>query len=216
MFVPLERRLASVFRHLPQDWQHRIEQAYVGLLSFGVEELSTPLMMDDEIAASRHLSVIVPVHNAADETRRCLCSLECFAGEAEIVVVDDGSTDLRASGIVTQFAARNNWKSRRNAQSSFHSGACMSGAALATRPLLCLLNSDTVVTQHSWSACVQALLHYPDVMAVGPMTCDGWMIQTDIRARRCRFSWSDEQIFWYAEHLYLRNAARRPRSISRP
>lgn len=213
MFARLDHRLAGMFRRLPKCWQQEIEQAYVRLLSVGVGELQTPIVTEEEIAASRQLSVIVPVYNAADDTERCLRSLGRFAGEAEIVVVDDGSEDVRARAIVEQFVARNHWKNRRNATSSFHSVACMVGAELATRPILCLLNSDTVVTQHSWSLCVKALRECRDLMAVGPMTSDGWMIQNDVRARRCRFSWSDEQIFWYAERLHRRHATCRPRLI---
>ena len=213
MYGAIDLLLAKAFRRLPQDWRQRIEQAYVRLLSMGIGELQVPTMTEDEITASRELSVIVPVHNAPDETQRCLQSLERFAGAAEIVVVDDGSVDLRARGIVDQFSARNNWKSHRNDKGNLHSAACMSGAGLATRPILCLLNSDTVVTQHSWALCVQALHEHPDLMAVGPMTSDGGIAQVAIRARRCRFSWSDDQIFWYAEHLHRRHAAPWPRPL---
>jgi GT2 family glycosyltransferase len=213
VLAAIDLRLANVFRRLPSDWQGSVEQAYVRLLTVGVGELHDPPTTVDEANATRQLSVVVPVHNAPIETERCLQSLERFGNEAEIILVDDGSTDPRASGIVSDFSARNNWKAQRNEKGSFHSAACMAGARLATRPILFLLNSDTVVTQHAFSRCVQALNERPDLMAVGPMTSDGWGTQNASRARRCRFFWNDAQIFWYAERLYRQYSTREPRPI---
>lgn len=215
MIWQIERQLAKLYRGLPVRARARVEDLYVRLLSRGIGETPNPTVRTPELEATRFISVIVPVHNAPEETQRCLHSLERFAGNAEIIVVDDGSTDARARTVVAEFVARNRWKSRRNATGSGHSGACMSAVDLTTRPLLCLLNSDTVVTQHTWHACANALLTHPDLMAAGPMTSDGWTPQTDVRARRCRYLWSDAQIFWYAEWRYRRRAGRVPRP-SRP
>ena len=215
MFAYLDRQLANVYRRLPISWQGKIEQMYIDLLSFGIGELHDPPMTLEDLKTTQQLSVIVPVHNAPDDTGRCLRSLELFAGEAEVILVDDGSTDPRASEVVRDIAVRNDWKMFRNEKSSFHSGACMSGAEHVTRPIMCLLNSDTVVTQHSWSLCVQALLDHPSLKAVGPRTSDGYTTQNDTRARRCRYVWSDQQIFWYAQRLYQRYSMRPPRTINR-
>lgn len=213
ILAALDHRLKVLAHQLPKSWHQEVKGAYARLLSLGIGELNEPTITADEINASRQLSVIVPVHNAPDETERCLRSLERFAGEAEVIVVDDGSTDPRASQTVTEFVVRNRWKTRRNDTGSFHSGACMAGAKFATRDILCLLNSDTVVTQHSWSPCVQALVETPSLMASGPIISDGRWAQVDIRARRCRFNWSDAQIYWYAEGLYQRNAAQPTKRI---
>lgn len=213
MLSILDERLAKYARQLPKTWQDRVKETYARLLSLGIGELYDPRVTEEESEATRHLSVIVPVHNAPDETDRCLRSLERFAGEAEIVVVDDGSTEPRTSRIVKDLSARNGWTTVRNGTGSFHSGACMFGSRFATREILCLLNSDTVVTQHSWAPCVQALLESPRLKAVGPVISDGRWAQVDVRARRCRFNWNDAQIFWYAERLYQRNAAYRARPI---
>jgi len=203
-FVQLLRR---ALRSLPEGIQGAVEKPYGRLLSIGIGEQWNPPISVEEIEATRQLSIIIPVHNAPDETSRCLGSLQRFVGTAEVIVVDDGSTDSRASQAVTAFSDRNGWTAVRNEKGSYHSGACMSGARLATRDVLCLLNSDTVVTQHSWGPCVRALLEMPSLMAVGPVISDGRWAQVDVRARRCRFNWSDAQIWWYAEHLHRRNYA---------
>jgi len=213
VFSALDERLARFGRQLPKSWRREAERIYARLLTLGIGELQDPEVKAEETEATTHLSVILPVHDAPDETNRCLGSLQGFAGKAEVIVVDDGSTDPRASKAVTAFCYRNGWTAVRNEKGSYHSGACMSGAGLATREVLCLLNSDTVVTQHSWAPCVRALLEIPSLMAVGPVISDGRWAQVDIRARRCRFNWSDAQIFWYAERLYARNAKQPTRPV---
>lgn len=209
----VERGLFDLYRRLPCHWRAGIGHAYGSLLSIGIGSLPVPVVREEECKATKNLSVVVAVHNAPSETDRCLRSLEQFSGAAEIILVDDGSTDVLACNLVREFATRNGWSMVRNDKSSWHSGACTSGAALARRPILCLLNSDTVVTQHTWSLCVNSLLGDERLKAVGPRTSDGWKSQNDIRARRCRYIWSDAQIFWYAERLHLRYGARAARRI---
>jgi len=199
MLSYIDQPLTRVYRWLPQGWRLRIEDLYVSLLSRGIGELRDPRVSVEEAEATRSLSVVVPVHNAPVETRRCLLSLERFAGAAEVILVDDGSTDRMASEIVTDFAQRNDWKAVRHEVGSFHSGACMAGAKLVTRPVMCLLNSDTVVTQNSWSLCVRALLDKDGPIAVVPGMAAGPGSQCDLRAYRCRDGWRDETIFAYAE-----------------
>ncbi len=207
LFVPLYRRL-------PTKLQVWTKAAYVRALSIGVGARPNPILSAQEAAATQELSVIVPVFNAPLETERCLRSLERFVGRAEIIIVDDGSTDPRAIAVIEYFASRNPWIICRNKRNSYHSGACTRGALLATRPVLCLLNSDTVVAQHSWSLCIHALLHHPLLMAVGPRTSDGARLQTDRRAALCRSAWSDAQIFSYADRLYRHYHHRAPRIIA--
>ena len=46
------------------------------------------------IAATPHISVIIPVYNGGEDFRRCLEALAATGyANYEIVVVDDGSTD---------------------------------------------------------------------------------------------------------------------------
>jgi len=213
MLTSVERGLSGLYGRLSCDWRLGIDHVYGRVLSIGIGSIPNPVVGEEELEATKELSVVVAVHNAPEEAARCLRSLERFSGAAEIILVDDGSTDARARRLVREYASRNAWQMVRNDKSSWHSGACMSGAALATRPILCLLNSDTVVTQHAWALCVDSLLRDESLKAVGPRTSDGWKSQNDIRARRCRYVWSDPQIFWYAERLYRRNATRAARQI---
>ena len=149
------RRIAAAYRHLPRPAQARVERLYAAVLSTGVGELRDPEMSSDALAAMKALTIVVPVHNAPQETARCLRSLEKYGGEAEIIVVDDGSTDAAARRIVHEATERDRRRLRRNERGSGHSAACMSGGTLGARKVICLLNSDTVVTRHSWEGCVR-------------------------------------------------------------
>src|SRR5262249_11181001 len=97
-------------------------------------------------AASGSMSIIVPIHDAPLVTKRCLASLERYAAEAEVILVDDASKLPDTIGIIRGFSNRNGWKVIANAKALGHSSATAAGARLATRPYLCLLNSDTVIT----------------------------------------------------------------------
>lgn len=207
----LERPFAGIFQGIPVGWQAVIERAYIRLLSLGIGELPDARPDAAEVEATRALSIIVPVHNAPRETRRCLDALERFAGHAEVILVDDGSTDADARSVVLEYACRNGWKRHRNEAGSYHSGACTDGVRLATRPILCLLNSDTVVTQCAWSLSIRALQKPGGPIAVVPGMSAGPGSQSDVRAWRCRRAWNDATIFAYAAYRRRRFGARSAR-----
>jgi len=90
-------------------------------------------------------SIVIPVHGRAGLTRRCLDALlaepELVRGEAEAIVVDDGSPDdtralLARYGDAIRVHAR-------DAAGGFAT-ACNEGAVLARGELLLLLNNDTL------------------------------------------------------------------------
>src|SRR5262249_6153143 len=110
----------------------------------------------EEGEAAALLSLIVAVHDAPRVTTRCLSSLERFGGEAEVVVVDDGSKLDAVQTMLDEACARNGWKLIRHSKAVGHSRASESGVSASTRPYLCLLNSDTVVTPRSWAGVARA------------------------------------------------------------
>ncbi|MBA7606546.1 hypothetical protein ES703_13696 [subsurface metagenome] len=87
----------------------------------------------------------------------------------------------------------------RHNQARGHSRACEDGARLATRPYLCLLNSDTVVTPWSWLAAKQAFETDPRIAVTGPSTSWAFTEQVIPEARHCRHYWNDCQIFAFAQ-----------------
>ena len=152
--------------------------------------------------ASASMSIIVPIHDAPLATTRCLASLERDATRAEIILVDDGSQIAETKQVIQKFSSQNAWKVVRNEGPRGHSAACAAGARLASRPYLCLLNSDTVITPWCWRAIQEAFESDPSIGVAGPSTsfCGGNQQTLEI-ARKCRFYWNDNQICAFAERL---------------
>ena len=86
-------------------------------------------------------SIVIPVHNQASVTRRCLESLlGDRPADAEVVVVDDGSTDETAAlleSLGDQIAVVRHQEGRGFA------AACNAGARATKADLIVLLNNDT-------------------------------------------------------------------------
>ena len=103
-------------------------------------------------------SIVIPVHNRASLTRQCLETIFEDAGvcaHAEVVVVDDGSTDETAqllAGFENQVRVVTH-----NTPTGFAT-ACNDGAAVATGKDLVFLNNDTIPVA-GW---LEALLNYAD------------------------------------------------------
>ena len=120
-----------------------------------------------DAARPRTCSIIIPTHNKASLTRQCLNTLlgEREIGvRREIVVVDDGSTDLTADllgayGDVIQTI--------RNDVAIGFAGACNAGAAVASGDYLVFLNNDTIPHRGWLDALVAEADAYPETAVVG-------------------------------------------------
>jgi GT2 family glycosyltransferase len=158
----------------------------------------------DDSQASAFMSIIVPIHDAPAVTRRCLASLEKYAPGSEIILVDDASRLAETLEVIRHFCNRNGWKVVRHERALGHSEACREGANLATRPYLCLLNSDTVVTPWCWRRVKEVFEEDPKIGVVGPSTSNSRNPQTLRLATVLSSSWSDDQICSFAKHLLTR------------
>jgi GT2 family glycosyltransferase len=107
-------------------------------------------------------SLIIPLHNHAGLTERCLQSLG--GGDFEIIVVDDASTDSTPS-LLAGFG--NRIKSVVHAINQGFATSCNHGAAVASGEFLVFLNNDTI-PQPGWlEALVQYADEHPEVSVVG-------------------------------------------------
>lgn len=155
----------------------------------------------EDAQASRSMSIIVPIHDAPAITRRCLASLERYAPGSEIILVDDASNLTETTEVIRDFSSRNGWKFVRNEKSLGHSGACRAGANLASRPYICLLNSDTVVTPWCWRRIKEAFEQDQNIGVAGPSTSYSGTRQEQELARNLGLYWNDNQICAFAERL---------------
>jgi GT2 family glycosyltransferase len=155
----------------------------------------------DEAHASASMSIVVPIHDAPIFTRRCLSSLEKYASEAEIILLDDASKLNETLDVIRHFSSRNGWKVIRNEKSAGHSAACGAGAKLATRPYLCLLNSDSVATPWCWKLLKEVFERDQEIGVTAPSTSHGGTPQTLSLACEIRFHLNDNQICAFAHRL---------------
>jgi GT2 family glycosyltransferase len=151
------------------------------------------------------MSIVVAVHDAPEDTRRCLNSLQVFGGNAEVIIVDDGSRLELVKGMLDDFCSRNGWKLVRNNVALGHSRASEAGVSVSTRPYVCLLNSDTVVTPHSWLGISRAFDDSPQIAVVGPSTSYTPTLQCAWRAYYCCPYWSDGEVWHFAEKYVARH-----------
>jgi GT2 family glycosyltransferase len=158
---------------------------------------------EEDAHASAQFSIVVPVHDAPEVTSRCLLSLQKYAGKAQIILIDDASSLEETKATLEDFSARYYWELIRHPQALGHSAACGAGAALATRPYICLLNSDTIVTPWCWRPVVQAFEENPNIGIAGPSTSYSGTPQTMPLAFSARHSLNDSQIAEYARRLLI-------------
>jgi O-antigen biosynthesis protein len=112
-------------------------------------------------------SIVIPVHNKATITRQCLDALlaEPEDGIArQLVVVDDGSTDMTPS-LLARYSDR--VLVIRNETGLGFAGACNVGVASAAGEFVVLLNNDTVPTPGWLSALVNYAVQHPAAAVVG-------------------------------------------------
>ncbi|MFC1707717.1 glycosyltransferase family 2 protein, partial [Planctomycetota bacterium] len=95
------------------------------------------------------VSLVIPNWNGEDLLRIYLPSVvvatEAYPGEAEIIVVDDGSTDDSVGLLRRSFPSVRLVRHKRNRG---FGRACMTGARAARHPIVVLLNSDMCVEPH--------------------------------------------------------------------
>lgn len=151
--------------------------------------------------ASATMSIVVPIHDAPTVTRRCLASLGKYAPESEIILVDDASSLTETVDIIQNFGNRNGWKVLHHEKPLGHSAACGAGASLATRPYLCLLNSDTVVTPWCWRRVKETFEQDRKIGVAGPSTSCAGNLQALSLAFVLRQHWNDNQICAFANSL---------------
>jgi len=194
---------------VPESLREQYRILRTKLLSVGLRRRGTFDQPIDEVEASLDVSIVVPVHDSPKVTERCLNSIEKYGARAEVILVDDQSRLQATIEVIEEFERRNHWAVVRHSESKGHSRSCEAGARLATRPYLCLLNSDTVVTPWSWSGIKRAFESDSRIGVVGPSTSWAVTKQIVLLAEYCRHHWNDCQIWAFAQR-YVRAHAHAP------
>lgn len=186
-------------KYVPESLKAQYRLLRARLMSVGLTRRGVFEQSEEEKQASGNFSVIIPIHGGTEVVRRCLSALEMYGGYAEIIPVDDGSPTQDTVDAIREYELRNGWKVVRHEKPKGVSRAVEAGASVASRPYLCILNSDAIVTQHTWSAPTRAFASDAKVAVTGPSTSWAGTPQAVKRARHCRLYWNDSQICAFAE-----------------
>ncbi len=173
-------RLGELFRHT-HTWRAAAEQTLAGyekaLVARG-RTLRPAVTVHDELPVSElkptsgvapRVSIVIPVFNRVDLTRQCLAALEANtpAGQYEVVVVDNASSDGTAEFLAAQQAVKPWLKVCTNSENAGFSRACNQGAAAALGREILFLNNDTEPRAGWLEAMTSTLDADPSVVAVG-------------------------------------------------
>ena len=195
-------------KYIPESIKERYRLIRARLLSIGLTRSGTFNQPGDEVEASRDISVIVAIYDSPEVTRRCLESIEKYGANAEVILVDDGSQLQETTDLIQDYEHRNGWIVIRHKEPMGHSRSCEAGSRLATRPYLCFLNSDTVITPLSWRGAKEAFDSDPRIAVTGPTSSCASTKQTVRRAEYCRHYWTNNQICAFAERYISKQQPR--------
>lgn len=192
--------LRKLRKKLPDSVRRDMRRIRAHLLSLGLPRKAEFTQPEEEQNASAAMSIIIPFRDVSIAVfSRCLRNLVRYGSGAEVILVDDGSVRKETAEFVKPFIDTHGWRLVRNEKSLGHSRATEAGARLATRPYLCLLNSDAIVTPWSWLGAREAFEADPKIGICGPTTSQTPTEQMARPAELCRHFWSDSQIFGFAE-----------------
>jgi GT2 family glycosyltransferase/glycosyltransferase involved in cell wall biosynthesis len=121
----------------------------------------------DGLAGRPRVTVVVPIHDAYDDLRRCLSSLErnTSAHGAEVLLVDDASPDPRVAELLDDWGHRSGVRTLRNETNRGYTRT-VNRAILACAGDVVLLNSDCEVTPRWLEHLVAAAYRDPKIATV--------------------------------------------------
>ena len=111
-------------------------------------------------------SIIIPVFNQAFYTRVCLASLDREQGSAEVIMVDNGSTDETPEILATWAKHASDRRVVSHPENLGFAKGCNAGAEASTREFLVFLNNDTFVLD-GWLANLLTPFADPTVWVTG-------------------------------------------------
>jgi len=118
------------------------------------------------------ISLVIPAYNEAQLLPRLLDSIDVarghFAGEVEVIVADNGSTDdtaaiARTRGCVVATVAKRMIAAARNG-----------GAAVATAPVLCFVDADMQIHPDTFTAIATAMADSRFIGGATGVTMERW------------------------------------------
>jgi N-acetylglucosaminyl-diphospho-decaprenol L-rhamnosyltransferase len=114
------------------------------------------------------LSIIIPIFNGKHVLETALEILNRDANEAEIILIDGGSTD-GALELAREYTQTHTSATLLEVSNHGWAHASNRGFEISTRPIVLTMNSDLFPTRQALSTMTQRLLEHPEIGAVGPV-----------------------------------------------
>ncbi len=161
------RRVSGMARTALSRRYFRWRQQRYGDVFYPVDAVSSPQPV---AARQASVDVIVCVHNALDDVRRCLESVVRYtAPPYNIILVDDGS-DAPTRDYLQYFADSQGAVLLRNEQARGYTLAANQGLRASSADYALLLNSDTIVPPGWLDGMVACAESDPRIGLVGPLS----------------------------------------------
>lgn len=123
--------------------------AYINARNLRTIVYDYKVKLDKNLGTERNVDVVVCVHNALEDVKRCLDSVLKYSGsQYSLIIVDDGSAE-DTRDFLADFARNNKVKFIHNEQALGYTFAANIGLRNSSSDYAVLLNSDTIVT-HGW------------------------------------------------------------------
>ncbi|HQR42044.1 MAG TPA: glycosyltransferase family 2 protein [Gemmatales bacterium] len=100
--------------------------------------------------SANDVSIIIPFRDQWELLDRCISSLQRTASRAELILVDNGSTENKTKNLMHRCQVNYKAQVVHQDEPFNFSRLCNAGAAVAHRPLLLFLNNDVMATQPAW------------------------------------------------------------------
>jgi GT2 family glycosyltransferase/glycosyltransferase involved in cell wall biosynthesis len=124
----------------------------------------------DRLASAPEVTIVVPIHNAADEVAACLEALgRHTTTEASLLLIDDASTDVAIPELLAGWAERPGVRVLRNAENLGFTATVNRGFEAAPGDVV-ILNSDARVTPGWLEQLRFAAYRTPQVGTVTPLS----------------------------------------------
>jgi GT2 family glycosyltransferase/glycosyltransferase involved in cell wall biosynthesis len=174
------RALEGSIRERPWDWQgwldvDRLLGKPCGAAADDGDSAHALAAVRDASGDRPGLSIVVPVHDAAEDTKRCIASVLAHApADAGVVIVDDASDDAGLRRWLDALPGRDaRVRLLRNAANLGYVGSANRGLRELPGRDIVLLNSDTVVPAGFAERLADAARHTPSTGIVSPFTNNG-------------------------------------------
>lgn len=132
-----------------------------------------PRLVAQQLSTTQPLvEVIVPVHNALEDTRRCLESVlgDEDAPPLRLIVVNDGSDSATTQWLRTTAVEHPSVCLVEHEGNLGYTHAVNTGLSESGAPYVVLLNSDTIVTRGWLQGMIRCAESHPQIGIVGPLS----------------------------------------------